>query len=122
MITDLAYAYSVKDPNNYLLDNAEAAQQIQASEQAAAQQGAPEKPPIENINYKDAPPDIRAQMEQAAGMQPSAIHEHEAAAIAAQHATTTASIINPELQGGVVPNGSNIQSAPVQAGTGSPTA
>jgi hypothetical protein len=31
----------------------------------------PVKPPIENINYKDAPPDIRRQMEAQAGLQPS---------------------------------------------------
>lgn len=33
------------------------------------------KPPTELINYKDAPPDVQAQMEAAAGFQPSITHE-----------------------------------------------
>lgn len=33
------------------------------------------KPPVESINYKDAPPDIQAQMEQQAGFQPSPTHD-----------------------------------------------
>lgn len=33
-----------------------------------------DKPPSESINYKDAPPDIKAQMEAAAGMRPSETH------------------------------------------------
>ncbi len=32
------------------------------------------KPPIERINYADAPPDVQAQMEQSAGLQPSQLH------------------------------------------------
>lgn len=121
MISDLAYAYSVKDPNNYLQDNEQAAQEAEAKRAQNAK--APQKPPIENINYKDAPPDVRAQMEQQAGLTPSVIHTMDAATQAAQHATSAASIVNPELQGGavplpkggIVPNGSDIQ-------TGNPSA
>ncbi len=44
----------------------------QAAQQAdAAKQAANEKPPSESINYKDAPEDIKRQMEAAAGMEPS---------------------------------------------------
>jgi hypothetical protein len=47
--------------------------QQQAAQQAAAtKQQATEKPPSESINYKDAPEDIKRQMEAAAGMEPSA--------------------------------------------------
>lgn len=35
---------------------------------------AQDKPPSESINYADVPPDVKAQMEQAAGLQPSMIH------------------------------------------------
>lgn len=47
--------------------------QGQAGQQMPGQ--APAKPPSESINYKDAPPDIKAQMEQQAGLQPSATHQ-----------------------------------------------
>lgn len=118
MIGDIAYAYGVKDPDNYLKDNQQAAQQLEQKQAAAQQAGPPARPPIENISYKDAPPDIRAQMEQQAGMTPSAIHEHEAASLAAQHVTDMHSITNPSLQGGaqpVMPNGANVESGSTQA-------
>lgn len=41
---------------------------------AAQQKGQNQKPPIENINYKDAPSDVQAQMEEQAGLQPSVTH------------------------------------------------
>lgn len=44
-----------------------------AQSEGGKQQG---KPPAELINYKDAPPDVQAQMEQAAGFQPSATHDN----------------------------------------------
>lgn len=46
-------------------------QQQEAAQADAAKQQANEKPPSESINYKDAPEDIKRQMEEAAGMQPS---------------------------------------------------
>lgn len=48
-----------------------AMQQKQQEMEMQQQQQPPEKPPYEQINYKDAPEDIKRQMEQAAGMQPS---------------------------------------------------
>jgi hypothetical protein len=44
------------------------------------------KSPAEMINYKDAPPDIKAQMEQQAGLQPSQTHQGEMAATGANQA------------------------------------
>jgi hypothetical protein len=49
---------------------AQAQQQLQAIQNPQPQQ-AQQRPPSESLNYKDAPPDIRRQMEQQAGMQPS---------------------------------------------------
>lgn len=55
-------------------------------QQAAQGQQKPEgKPPTELINYKDAPPDIKAQMEQAAGFEPSATHEGGMETAATKH-------------------------------------
>jgi hypothetical protein len=45
------------------------------AEEASAQQGKQQKPPMELINYKDAPPDIKAQIEAQAGLHPSVTHE-----------------------------------------------
>ncbi len=95
MIADLAYVYSVKDPKNYLQDNQEAVQKLEAAKQQAAQ-NPPTKPPIENINYKDATPYIRAQMEQQAGLQPDPIHEHAQVTDAMQHAVTQHQLTNPQ--------------------------
>lgn len=49
----------------------------EAAKKAASEMGGKgtEKPPTELINYKDAPPDVKAQMEAAAGMEPSVTHE-----------------------------------------------
>jgi hypothetical protein len=44
-------------------------------QQLMQQQQPQGKSPSEMINYKDAPPDIKAQMEQQAGLQPSATHQ-----------------------------------------------
>lgn len=55
-------------------DEAQALVQVDPQEIAQSSQ-AKGKPPTELINYKDAPPDVQAQMEQAAGFQPSATHE-----------------------------------------------
>lgn len=50
----------------------ELAQEAQSKgEQGKSQDGGPK----ELINYKDAPPDIQAQMEEASGYQPSVVHE-----------------------------------------------
>lgn len=48
-----------------------AAKAAKAQPQQAAQQQNPQDKMLEQINYKDAPPDIQRQMEQQAGMQPS---------------------------------------------------
>lgn len=48
----------------------------QSADAQGEEKGGPQgKPPIENINYKDAPPDIRRQMEMQAGLQPSQMAE-----------------------------------------------
>jgi hypothetical protein len=61
------------------LEPDEAAQLVKPQEQLSQEsqaQGKPQgKPPNELINYKDAPPDVQAQMEAAAGFHPSATHD-----------------------------------------------
>jgi hypothetical protein len=50
---------------------------------AEGEQGKDGTDPKELLNYKDAPPDIKAQMEIAAGYEPSPTHEGEIEALAA---------------------------------------
>jgi len=58
-------------------------------------------PPIrakETFNYRDAPPDVQAQMEINQGLQPSALHDLEMQAGMAHVGTNTSTLINPNNQ------------------------
>lgn len=61
------------------LTKEEVDQLVKKPEEVAKEQegkaGQKQKPPTELVNYKDAPADIKAQMEQAAGYEPSVAHE-----------------------------------------------
>lgn len=70
--------------------------------------------PKELINYKDAPPDIQAQMEQAAGYEPSVVHEGametsavEQMALQAEHGETMAPMPNNPPTPFIVQGGRN---------------
>lgn len=59
-------------------------------------------PPVrakEVMNYRDAPPDIQAQMEQNQGFQPSQIHQEQTAAGVAHTGTNTTTVIPPDNSG-----------------------
>lgn len=69
----------LSDPNaklifNKILEATGSVSPLELSGQAPQQQGPVQKPPIETINFKDAPPDVRVQMAKQAGitMQPQA--------------------------------------------------
>jgi hypothetical protein len=57
----LAYGFQIKQPDRFLMGAAPQGEQHKSPHQSV----------IETMNYKDAPPDIQRQMEQAAGFQPS---------------------------------------------------
>jgi hypothetical protein len=70
--------------------------EAQASAPAPAAPEAPAKPPSETLNYKDAPPDVKRQIEQQAGLEPSKEEAHIAAQAALQAAPQPAA--QPERQ------------------------
>lgn len=55
------------------------------------------KPPIESISYKDAPPDIRRQMEQQAGMQPSQMEQQSPAMAQAMNPGAPGEQADPQM-------------------------
>lgn len=117
MLQDLADVYSVRNVGNFMLDNKEA---IAAMQERAANQTPPEKPPLEQINYKDAPPDIKAQMEEAAGMTPSPEHQLNQELSAATAGDQLAGILNPNMNtNGAIPNVQPDQQ-PAGSGSGNP--
>lgn len=50
----------------------------------------------EVLNYRDAPPDIQAQMEQKQGYQPSTVHDPQMAAGVAHTGTNTTTVVEPQ--------------------------
>lgn len=93
---DTAELYSKKDYNRYLLDNT----------------NIPEEQPVDNtreylnINYKDAPADIKAQIEEKFGLQPSAMHDSDLAHQAIKMGQEEAMIENGGMNGPEQPAGS----------------
>lgn len=70
---------------------------LQKSQPAPQQSQNPQDKMMEQINYKDAPPDIQRQMEQQAGMQPSQMGAQNPAAPAAQAGNKEALKVAHEL-------------------------
>ena len=85
---ETAELFSVKDFERYLLDN---------NVEIPADQ--PETDPKEfiNMSYKDAPPDIQAQIEEHYGFQPSSIHDNALVTQAAEHGVKQAQAENPMI-------------------------
>jgi hypothetical protein len=70
--------------------NNEHRKQLLAAQQGMVQQG-PKTTPAESLNYKDAPPDIRRQIEEQAGLEPSkeqALEKQQQVTIAAKPSST----------------------------------
>lgn len=94
---ETAELYSVKDFSRYILDS-----NVQI----------PEDPPVDNtkellnFSYKDAPPDVKSQIEEMYGLQPSAVHDNALVTEAADHAMKQAAAENPMI-GMEQPNGPN---------------
>lgn len=63
----LQYGFQVKNPDEFM------ASAVPQPQQGQDQQKSPRQSLIETMNYRDAPPDIQRQIEQAAGFQPSQV-------------------------------------------------
>lgn len=63
----LTYGFQVKNPDSFL------AKQPPGGQQPGEQQKSPKQTLVESMNYKDTPPDIQRQIEEAAGMKPSEV-------------------------------------------------
>jgi len=80
LIVQKAFDLDPEEAETLIVDPQKAAEEAQGK-------GKPgEGEPKELINYKDAPPDIQAQMEAAAGYEPSIVHEGSMETIATQSA------------------------------------
>jgi hypothetical protein len=64
----LTQGFGIKDADRFL-----SPQQGQPQQPGPGKSGSPRQSLVETINYKDAPPDIQRQIEQAAGLQPSQV-------------------------------------------------
>lgn len=96
---DLAELFSVKDYDRYVLDST-----VEIPQQPEKQTDPKE---LLNFSYKDAPDDVKAQIEEMYGLQPSALHDTSLVTQAASHGLQQAQL---ESQGAI--NGPN--------GTGNP--
>lgn len=96
ILEDTAELYSKKDFERYLLDS-------------SIEIPAPEQPDntkeLLNFNYKDAPPDIKAQIEKMYNLEPSATHDTALVTEAAQAGATQAQLENPQIPQVGEPNG-----------------
>jgi hypothetical protein len=105
MVDETAELYSSKDAERLLLDNK---QQIP---QPPQQDNTKE---LMSISYKDAPPDIQAQIEEKMGLQPSAMHDTALATKAMEHGAQHSALTNPQtgMENGQPQPGNNQNGAP----------
>lgn len=83
LVLQKAFDLEPDEVDGLVVDPNQAAQD--ASSGASAHAGGDAGSPKELINYKDAPPDIQAQMETAAGYEPSITHEGSMTTLASKH-------------------------------------
>lgn len=87
VLEDTAELYSKKDFNRYILDSS-----VEI----------PPDPPVDNtkellnFSYKDAPPDVKSQIEEMYGLQPSSMHDTDLVTQAAEAGTRQAQAENPQ--------------------------
>lgn len=87
ILEESAALYSKKDFNRFVLDsNIEIPQEEQPDNTKE----------LLNFNYKDAPADIKAQIEQMYGLQPSALHDTDLVTQAAEHGVRQGTAENPQ--------------------------
>ena len=92
-------------------------EQLAQEAQAKGDGGKPQNEPKELVNYKDAPPDIQAQMEEKAGYQPSETHGGNMSKMGAQHMADQTAAIQTVLPQGNSPIGvAPVPTPPPQAG------
>ena len=98
IMEDEAELYSKKDFNRYLLDNSVEIPQDPQPDNTKE---------LLNFSYKDAPDDVKAQIEQMYGLQPSAMHDTAMVTAAAEHGTRQAAAENPQPAVTGAPNEQN---------------
>jgi hypothetical protein len=103
IMEDEAELYSKKDFNRYLLDN-----NVKIPEDNAG----PDPKELLNFSYKDAPPDIQAQIEKMYGLTPSAMHDTAMTTTAMEHGASQGQLSNADPTGGQLS---------ANAGAGTPT-
>ena len=87
VLEDTAELYSKKDFNRYILDS---------SVEIPQEQPVDNTKELLNFNYKDAPPDVKAQIEAMYNLQPSAMHDTDLVTQAAEAGTRQAQAENPQ--------------------------
>ena len=87
VLEDTAELYSKKDFNRYILDS---------SVEIPQEQPVDNTKELLNFNYKDAPPDVKAQIEAMYNLQPSAMHDTDLVTQAAEAGTRQATAENPQ--------------------------
>jgi hypothetical protein len=91
IMEDEAQLYSKKDFNRYLLDS-----NVQIPQEDTGR----DPKELLNFSYKDAPPDVQAQMEEAYGFKPSAMHDTSMVTKAMEHGATQGQIEQADPTGG----------------------
>lgn len=87
VLEDTAELYSKKDFNRYILDS---------NVEIPQEQPVDNTKELLNFNYKDAPPDVKAQIEAMYNLQPSALHDTDLVTQAAEQGTRQATAENPQ--------------------------
>lgn len=96
VLEDTAQLYSKKDFNRYILPS---------DVQIPQEQPVDNTKELLNFNYKDAPPDIKAQIEAMYGLEPSAMHDTDLVTQAAEAGTRQGAAENPQPVMTGEPNG-----------------
>ena len=108
VVEDTSQLYSKKDFGRYLLDSIVEIPQPPQSDTRE----------FLNLSYKDAPPDIKAQIEEKFDLQPSAMHDTDLTHQAIKMGAEQAQIENPMMTGdmnGQPTNGAGIPNSPAPA-------
>jgi hypothetical protein len=90
IVENVADLYSNKDVDRFLLDNTV----------EIPQEPHDDTKELMNLSYKDAPPDIQAQIEEKMGLQPSAMHDTAMVTAAGEHGKQQAALENGDPNGG----------------------
>ena len=105
IIEETSRLYSSKDVDRFLLDS---------NVEIPQEQPVDNTKELLNFNYKDAPSDIKAQIEEMYGLQPSAMHDTDMTQMAIKMGAEQAQLENGDI------DGSRLNPTPTGAGQGNP--